>query len=305
MVLDTWELAGTACKMFVLLGTAGVLGGAFSLALTQWLNFSRQAEMTGYLPASAVLGLLATGLFFLVQVGAINESGVAGMLDIDMGMVLAQSSVGHVTGLRVLGFACVILAWLCLRHHQELVKTTPPVAKSSNKAALMLLSLALVLIAVSFALSGHVSTLPALARVAIVLHVVAACWWVGSLYPLLRLSRTPDQRAVHELMRCFGRSALFIVAVLVVSGIFLLTLLLQSLDELWTTAYGRTLLLKLATVSVLLILAATNKLLLVPRLLTRGSIKALQTSIRLELVTAAFILGVTAWLTTVVGPAHT
>lgn len=288
----------------MLLGSAGVLGSAFTLVLVQWLNFPRQAELAGYLLGSAVLGLLATGLLFLVAVGAVNESGVPGMLDMNMSMVLAQSSVGHVTGLRLFGFASAICAWRCLRCYQSLYMDSQRADPSSNRAALALLGVALLLTAASFALSGHVSTLSPFARTTIVLHVLAACWWVGSLYPLLRLALEPDQQAVYHLMRCFGYGALFLVAVLIVSGVVLLTLLLQSLDELWTTAYGRALSLKFAAVSLLLMLAASNKLLLVPRLLTRNSIGALQTSIRLELVIALIILAVTAWLTTATGPVH-
>ena len=79
--------------------------------------------------------------------------------------------------------------------------------------------------------------------------------------------------------------------------------LLESPMDLLTTDYGLALLLKLCLVLVVLTVAAMNKLIIVPILLSSGSTARLQTSIRLELAVAAGILLVTSFLSTIVGPA--
>lgn len=297
MGLDIWTLAGTAAKLLILLAAAGVIGGSFSIGLAQRLAFGWQPAVGNCLLVSAVLGLLATVVFFLVQVGAVNQSGIGGMLDQQMGLILAQSSVGAAAGLRLFGFASVLAAsYLSRRPGANGVL-------SYGKSSFLLLGLAVSLLAISFALTGHTSTQAWTVRAAIALHVVAAFAWVGSLYPLLRLSTSADLLQVQKLMRAFGTSAMLIVAALLLSGIFMLTQLLQSFSELLATDYGRIMVLKLTGVTALLALAGINKLLLVPRLTAGNSVAKLRASIRLEIIVALFILAVTTWLTSAVGPA--
>ena len=293
-----WELSGAACKLFSLFAIAGLTGGSYSLWLVDKLGFAKQQALLTYLLASALIGLLASPLFFLVQVGAINQSGIVGMFDRTMITILAQSNLGAATGWRVAAFSAALPAWYLLqRVHKN--STNLPTRSRSGFAFLLA---AIFCASVSFAISGHTSTLALSSRVIIVLHVLAAFLWVGSLYPLLQVSKNPDVKRVQRLMRVFGSSALLIVAALVASGIFLLTRLLHSFAELLTTSYGLTLLLKLAGVSLLLALAAANKLVLVPGLLSGSAIARLRTAIRMELVAAFFILLMTVYLTTAVGP---
>ncbi|HEY0962286.1 MAG TPA: CopD family protein, partial [Pseudomonadales bacterium] len=143
------------------------------------------------------------------------------------------------------------------------------------------------------------------AQLALVLHVLAVCLWIGALYPLLQLSRSDDIARIQQLMRRFGEIALGIVAVLLVTGVFLATQLLDAPGELLGTPYGRVLLLKLFGVYALLMFAAMNKLLLVPRLVSAQSaaLRQLQKSIRAEWIVALLVLAVTSWMTSVVGPA--
>lgn len=296
--IEIWQLAGSVSKLLSLLAIAGVVGGVFSIALVQLLDFPKQAKLLSYLLASAVLGLLASLLFFLVQVGAINQNGVAGMLDPTMASIMAQSSLGHVTGLRLLSFASLFPVWYFYLRHQHLASQW----QSYTKTAYLLLVAIIALLVVSFALSGHLSTLSMLAQTAIVFHVLTVFLWVGSLYPLLQLSTVTDLPKVKKLLRCFGNAALFIVAVLLTSGIYMLTQLLPSFRAVVGTAYGLTMLLKLTGVSCLLALAALNKLLLVPRLTSHNSTRLLQTSICMEIIFALLILLVTTWLTTALSP---
>ncbi len=294
MTVGIWELASVAGKWLGLLATAGVVGGSFGVALARSQRFSEQPELRRYLRLSAVLGLLVVPVYFLLQVGAVNQSGVAGMFDPLMGRILLQSGLGQVLGVRMLAFALVALWLLC---------PVPVAISYRRQAERIVCASATLLLAGSFVLTGHISTLTLVARGVLALHVLMVFLWIGALYPLLQLSRTRDIQQVQTLMQRFGVLALGIVALLLVSGMWLATQVLQAPTDLATTAYGRTLLLKLVGVSGLLLIAAGNKLVLVPKLATTGSAATLQTYIRIEIGVALLVLAVTSWLTTITGPA--
>ena len=302
---NSWELFGIASKWCSLLAMAGVIGGVFSLGLAQYVQLPRVPVLVKYVVASAVFGICMTLIFFVIQVGAINQTGITGMMDRQMGAILLQSSLGHALGLRVVAFLLVIINWLAFWQYARYANAS----HAYKKATYLVPVIAIVLLGISFALTGHTSALPLWARAAIVLHVLAAFLWVGSLFPLLRLSSTGESSAgellaVKRLMQCFGTVALWIVGVLLLAGASLLTLLLESFNELITTNYGSTILLKLTGVALLLMLASVNKLFLVPRLTQRNSVLRLQASIRMEIAVAICVLAITAWLTTAVGPAN-
>lgn len=112
------------------------------------------------------------------------------------------------------------------------------------------------------------------------------------------------KRAAARILARFGRVAAAGVALLVLAGVVLAALLLGGIEPLIATAYGQFLLAKLVIVTLLLLLAATNKWLLVPAF-ERGDARAprqLRRSIALEIALVTAILLVTAALTTVSSP---
>jgi copper resistance protein D len=296
---DSWQLVSTAGKWLSLLAMAGVVGGHFSLALAQYAGIPKLAAISNYVLACAVSGICTTLMFFFVQIGSINQTGITGMFDRQMGLIIGQSSLGYAIGLRIVGFVVIVMTWLTMFQNYK----ASPGELSYKNATQLIPGLAIVAIAGSFALTGHTTELPGWSQALIVLHVLAAFLWVGSLYPLLRLSADADLTKVKRLMHYFGITALFIVAFLLLTGITLVTLLLQSFSELVSTDYGMTLLLKLVGVIVLLTLAGINKLFLVPRITQLNSVHLLQASIHMEICAAICILAATTWLTTAVGPA--
>lgn len=291
MTVGSWELALVAAKWLVLVATAGAVGGAFILALARKLQFTTLNPLHKYLRQCALTGLCGNMLWFLLQIGAVNRSGLGGMFDMGLGGILVQSGVGEAWQTRMLGF--VLFTAVTLR---PVAAKLPALGEGLGHVGAGILLIA------AFMDTGHVSTLPAGARIALAFHVLAVLLWVGALYPLLQLSRDADLPKVQQLMRSFGMYALGIVAVLIVAGVYLATQLLQTPAELLTTHYGRVLLLKLLGLYLLLMLAAMNKWLLVPRLVSTGS-AALMKSIRMEWIVALLILAATSWMTTIVGPA--
>ena len=291
MTVGSWEVALVVAKWLVLVATAGAVGAPFALVHARRLQLDDVQAVRDFLQKCALIGLFANMLWFLLQIGAVNRSGLDGMFDMGMGAILAQSAVGDVWNTRMIGFA--LLTALALR---------PVVAMLTPRREMFAHVAPAIFLLAAFAYAGHVSTLTPPARAALILHVFAVFLWIGALLPLLYLSRATDLAKVQRLMRNFGVQALVIVAVLVVAGIILAMQLLQAPAELLTTHYGRVLLLKLLGVYLLLMLAATNRWLLVPRLASSGSATALQKSIHMEWIVALLVLAATSWMTTIVGP---
>jgi copper transport protein len=123
-------------------------------------------------------------------------------------------------------------------------------------------ALGAVAVALTLALSGHAhtGTLPSLGVPADVIHVLAMSVWLGGL-AVLSYAVFP-RRGVTELREVvprFSRTAMVCVGALVVTGSFQAWRQVGSLNALRTTDYGKTLLVKLVLVLVLVILGAMSR----------------------------------------------
>ncbi|MFU8814385.1 MAG: copper resistance D family protein, partial [Pseudomonadales bacterium] len=159
----------------------------------------------------------------------------------------------------------------------------------------------------AFVQVGHTTGEPrVLMSSLLVAHLLAAAFWVGSLWPLCRLTRLPAGHSeAAVILARFGRIAALAVGVLLLSGLILAVLLLEGLASLFMTAYGHFLLAKIMIVAGLLALAAGNKWRLVPAF-ERGDTLAserLRRSIALEIGLVAAIVVATGTLTTLSSPA--
>ena len=131
-------------------------------------------------------------------------------------------------------------------------------------------ALALALLLVSgLSLSGHQATEPnatPLAELADWLHLVAASIWVGGVASLAFLvwPLAPSLRRAAFLR--FARLAIVLVAVMVLAGAYLAVVRLPAFSDLWTTEYGRFLLLKSAMVGFALSWGAVHHVFVRPRL---------------------------------------
>lgn len=293
-----WDLASVAAKVFGLFGIAAVVGGIFSLYLARRLANAATEKVRIYMLAGSAVGFTATAVFFLLQVGAINQRGLGGMLDWQLGQILAQSSLGYSTAIRLGAFLLTAFVVLLNITYQAGHKSDPRL-----RASQFLFFLALCSLAYSFLLTGHVTSLGIAAHIAIMLHVIAVFLWIGTLWPLHAFCSlaSKDTEALQSVMVGFGKLAMVIVAVLISAGLFLLYSLLESWRDIYETPYGRGILLKLAAVSALLLLGAFNKFRLVPKMIDRNGPKLLARSIKIEMALAGFIFAITSYLTIIVG----
>ena len=173
---------------------------------------------------------------------------------------------------------------------------------ASPTAARILSAIAMVAAGLSLAATGHAATASPqwLTRTAVFVHGVGVAFWVGSLLPLAAIGWRADTPLLPVLHR-FSHLAVPVVAVLVLTGLTLAVIELESFGALVETSYGQILSVKLALVLVLLGLAALNRLYLTPALARDGSSRrALVRSILLEGVAALGILAAVAgWRFTV------
>ena len=163
------------------------------------------------------------------------------------------------------------------------------------------------LLAVASALSGHAVALPERTAVAVsadALHVLGASGWIGSLLTLvlagipaaLALGAPNAEPAVRALVEAFSPTALVFAGLLAVSGVITAWLHLGAVNDLWRSAFGQTLLVKLGVLACVAANGAYNWQRVLPSLGQPGSSLRVRRSATSELVLAAVVVAVTAVL---------
>ena len=124
-----------------------------------------------------------------------------------------------------------------------------------------------------------------------VLHVAAASVWLGGLVALALALRGSGDKA--RIMRRFSNIAFASVAVLGVTGVVRALSELRAFSQLWTTGYGRALLVKTALLAGLVVIGWMNRYRLVPR----AEVAGLRRNVAAELVLFAGLVVAVALLT--------
>ncbi len=130
-----------------------------------------------------------------------------------------------------------------------------------------------------------------LAPLADLAHVAAAAAWLGGLAWLLAVAPHADSEGRARATRRFSTVALVAVGVLGASGVGRAVTELAAVHQLWTTSYGRALLVKTGLFLPLLLVGFVNR----TRLL--DAFAALRRSVRIEVVVIAAIVVAVAFLT--------
>jgi putative copper export protein/methionine-rich copper-binding protein CopC len=171
----------------------------------------------------------------------------------------------------------------------------------------LLVVLASVVLALTAALSGHAAAVVDNAGLAVAIdtvHVLGAGGWLGTLLLVvlaglpaaLRLAPRDRGRSAAALVNAFSPLALVFAAAVVTSGAGSAWLHLGSLGAIWTTTYGRVLLVKLGVISCLFITGAWNWRWVKPALGDERGVLRMRRSATVELLIGAAVLMVTAVL---------
>jgi putative copper resistance protein D len=283
--IGAWDVSLIAAKTATYGATLGAAGACWSLLYLRSMLADQQRRKIGRLVTGLSVLALGAGALQILLSAASMGNDAAGAFDGSLLTLVWQAGAGRATLLRVIG---LMLA--------------AGFASSNRMAWLAVLGGALAV--ASFAWTGHARALGPGAAAMILhgVHLLAAAFWLGALAPLLIVAA--DGPRLGRAAARFGRLALSMVGALLAAGLVLLGLLLGRLDALWSSDYGRLVIVKLALVAVLLGFAAFNKLRLTPRL-AAGDVAAvgqMRRSIVAELILAGLILTVTAAFTTLTGP---
>lgn len=171
-----------------------------------------------------------------------------------------------------------------------------------------------VLAAVALSLSGHAVAVPTWQGVAVTadaIHVIGAGGWLGSLGVLLiagvpaarRLEPMLRDAAVAALVRAFSPTALVAAALVSGTGLIAAWLHVGSPSALWSSDYGRLLLIKVAVVALVACTGAYNWRRVLPKLGEETGTVRVQRSARVEVAIAVVVLIITAILVATSPPA--
>jgi len=292
VTVGPWDVAALAVKAILYGATLGAAGGLFFLAYgASLLQPIDRVSIRRRLAILAVLSIAAS-LARILLTAASMSGDASGMLDAGLLALVWHGGEGRSVLIRAAGFLLAAPALAADRR--------PGVGAIAGAAGA----------ATSFAWVGHAHGDDLRWTAVIVgIHLVAAAFWVGALWPLRFLARGDEAARVAAAAVRFGNAALAAVSVLIAAGVAVLGTLLGNASALWRSDYGRTACIKLTLVACLLGFAALNKLRLTPRVAAgaaghrAAAARALRRSIAAEMVLAGAVFLATAALTTLTGPA--
>lgn len=221
--------AEVAIRWVLFVGLAGALGSLLVLARRRVdaLPSRVQRRLRAMAAGGALLALLASVVLLAEQVADSGQAWSA----------VVTGSYGARWAVRAAGLLGLVVTALVSRSVPRGAKVLATIASALATGA------GSVLLSHSEALGADPTAL-----VAGALHLIATSLWTGLLLVgvLVGVPRSPEDRAVaREVLRGFAMPAAASVTVLVVSGVYLSSDLVGSVDAALRTTYGRTLLLKL------------------------------------------------------------
>jgi putative copper resistance protein D len=300
--LVSWDIASLISKLLWYLAVICVAGGSFSLWLIGDNTRRFLVRNLYYVLSGSIIGFHGVLVYFLIQVGIANDSGLAGMVDWPMVSFFLGTSIGEASLFRMAILLALIVAQLVALTY--LNRRQKPPTQSFFRLLYRFNAGCLLALCLSLQVTGHVAPLSLIPRLALVLHVLAVSLWIGTLYPLRRVTLDFDSEQTQDIMHRFGNWAFAIVGVLLISAVIMAIQLISSTSEIIQSPYGLSLLAKVSFVCGLLTLAALNRWRLVPNLHKAGYMVRLRTSITTEMALAMVILTITVYLSTIVGPGH-
>lgn len=248
---------------------------------------SRRIRSTVFPSALAALALLT--LHALVE--PVRLAGAwSGVLDPSLHGLLMSSDFGTTLAVRALGLTLIAGS-----------------ARAAERSGTGLAMIGATLTAASFAFMGHTAADPQrwLLAPLLLVHLLAIAFWFGSLGPLLTVTRFETADIASKVVARFSRTAICVVPLVLLAGLTMSGLLLPSLASLGTP-YGTSLIAKLGGFSLLMVLAALNKLRLGPCVSSGNpsSVRALRISMLAELVLILAVVTVTVVMTALFSPDH-
>lgn len=288
----------------VLLGLVGAV--TFRLAIVPRLHHDpRTAALAAASAAGAWrIALAALGALALVAVARLWVQSTA-----LHGPAHAWSAehLGTMLRLTIWGRAWLLQMAMAALLLSGLLVARPGLHHSGRPAGWTMAAVAVLGLCVVPGLSGHAAAVPRAPALAVAndaLHVLGGGAWLGTLAVLLLVAlpaalRTPDTDRLHAaavIITLFSPLALAAAALVGLTGIVNSLLHLGAPAQLWTTGYGRALLLKLGILATVAALGFYNWRVVRPALGAAAATRRLRRAAGTELAVGALVLLVTAVL---------
>lgn len=294
------SLSNSLARAFSFVGLLALIGAIAFRTLVLPRARGTNAELTELMVrGAAVLGLAASVLVIASAFARIFlESRMMSAMPDMQTMSMADMAMHTRWGLAVeleLGAALVALVSFAL-------------AVRRVRGAWLVATISAIALAVTPALAGHAASSSRFTSLMIVsdfLHILGGASWLGSLLavmivgiPLsLALDGAERWSSVASLVNSFSPIALTSAAVVVVSGVIASWVHVEHLTDLWQTAYGQVLMIKLCLVAITLTIGAYNFRKVQPQLANEAGSTRLRRSAALELSVGFLVLLVTGFLT--------
>lgn len=295
---------------------AGVVLGLGGLAFLTSAVRGTQTEIDLAIRAVRVLGaVIALGAAVeYIGLGAVSDTALT---------ELWSTSVGFAVALRVLGGTALAVGLathaVAVRRRPRALSATvlehaPPselersdqVFRWRPDGASWIAYCGVAALVASFWFDGHTVTegLRPLHAVVNSVHLLAGSVWAGGVVAMSAViwyrSRQGRPTRSHELIVRFSGTASIALVAVAAAGALMAVFVLDSIDELTTTEWGQTLLLKCAAVAVAAAFGAYNRFRLQPALDAAPDDAALLVRVRsavtAEAILMVFVIVVTAWL---------
>lgn len=297
------SVGNSAARVLLFLGLLGLIGAiAFRLLVlpgAQRVSTELKERMS---QRAALLGIVSTATVILAGVVRLNlEShmmnampSMPGMANMDMRGMVMRTAWGFAYRMQLLAALAALVGFgLALRR---------------VSLGWFLATAAALVLAITPALSGHAAASPRFTAAMIAadwLHVLGGGAWLGSLLcvmtiavPMAMTRELPERwSSIASIVNAFSRVALIAAGTVVASGVFAAWVHLEHVSDLWRTAYGETLTLKLVFVGLTFAIGAYNFKRVQPQLSTEVGTARLKRSATAELITGFVILVVTGFLT--------
>ena len=253
-------------------------------------RMARRAAALGLLGSAVVILVALARLYFEMRM----MSSMQMMQEAHLNQIVTQTLWGNAFMIQVAA-AIVALAAFAL-------------AMRGMRIGWVIATISAVILAITPGLGGHAASSPRFTSLMVgadFLHVLGGASWLGSLLCVvligvpIAITAEGANRWEHvaSLINSFSPIALASASLVVASGILASWIHLERLSSLWTTSYGKALLLKLLLVGCTLTIGAYNFRRVQPQLVNEQGVTRLRKSAGIELAVGFLILLVTGLLT--------
>jgi copper transport protein len=265
-------------KVAAYIGLFVGIGGAF---FCTWIGPAGETPARSSIAVALLVGFIALPL----------SIGLQGADALGLALSAIGEKIAWAAGLETsYGITAIVAAFSLFAGFFVLAAGSARVARALSLFGILGVGFAL-------ALSGHASAAQPqwLTRPAVFAHAVCLAFWIGSLMPLAAVLRQDNIAATLTLTR-FSRAIPFAIVPLLLSGLALALVQVETPGALVTTTYGRLLCAKLVLVAAILAIAAWNRRRLTPAVAADRARARPQLArwIHVELVLALVIFGLVA-----------